>query len=102
MSGATVGAAAGVAASGDQTEGAEGEDNKGEHLLSCTSSLMLPVKWRIGDVCCLTYFTQTLIHHKMTTLFYLVTPHCMASLSMTISVHVIEGSLSNAITARHT
>ena len=64
MSGPTDGAAAAVAASGDQTEGAEGEDNKGEHLLSCTSSLMLPVKWRVGDVCCLTYSTQTLIHHK--------------------------------------
>ena len=64
MSGPTDGAAAGVAASGDQTEGAEGEDNKGEHLLSCTSSLMLPVKWRVGDVSCLTYFTQSHIHHK--------------------------------------
>ena len=72
-SGATAGAAAGVAASGDQTEGWSREEERekwragqqrGDHLFSCTSSLMmLPVKWRMGDVCW-SYLLPTLIHHK--------------------------------------
>ena len=43
------------------------EDNKEASISSraqLTSSLMLPVKWRVGDVCCLTYSTQSHIHHK--------------------------------------